>query len=100
MIFNFYLNNNIYYLIITSIIILIKNVNSVPECIKGQNFCAECNASTQLCQKCLNISYFPDQNGGCSLSKNCKLSNEGICLICNKDFFYLMIINVQKQIFV
>ena len=80
-------NNNIFYLVITLIIIQINSIYSLPECIKGKNYCEECDILNQLCQKCSNISFYPDQNGGCSLTKNCILSNKGICLICENGFY-------------
>ena len=84
----FFLNyNNIYFLIISTLIFLIKFSYSSPECIKGKNFCKECNISTNICQICSNFSLYPDQNGGCSLSKHCSISKDGICLICENGFY-------------
>jgi len=81
------LNNNIYYLILTSLILLTKIAYSSLECIQEKNYCKECNITSQLCQKCSNISFYPDQNGGCSSSQNCLISKEGICLKCDNNFF-------------
>lgn len=61
--------------------------NYFPECIKGKNFCEECNTSTQLCQKCSSYFLYPDQNGGCSSSKHCLISTEGICTLCSNNYF-------------
>ena len=82
MLFNFYLNNIFY-----SIILLINFTFSIQECIEGINYCLECMSSSQICQKCSNNSYYPDLNGGCSSTKNCLLSKDGICTKCYENYF-------------
>lgn len=82
MLFNFNLNNIFY-----TIILLINFSFSVLECIEGINYCSECISSSQICQKCSNNSFYPDLYGGCSTSKNCLLSSNGLCLICDENFY-------------
>ena len=55
-------------------------------CVLGQNYCIECNELGNLCQKC-EEGYFPDENGACSYSNNCKISYLGKCLKCNSGYF-------------
>ena len=55
------------------------------QCKPGKNYCFECNESNELCTKC-DISYYPDENGGCSSTNFCKISYKGECLECSDDF--------------
>ena len=58
------------------------------KCIFGNNYCIECDLEGQLCKKCEN-GYFPDKNGGCSYTDNCKLSYKGQCLECNSNYILI-----------
>ena len=58
---------------------------NAQKCNLGDNHCMECNEEGNLCKKC-EEDYFPDENGGCSYTDNCKVSFEGKCLECKKDF--------------
>ena len=82
MLFHFNLKKFFY-----SISLLINISFSLQECIKGKNYCSECSTSSHICQKCTNNSLYPDLNGGCSSTKNCLISNDGICLKCDKNFY-------------
>ena len=56
------------------------------QCTIGQNFCTSCDQSNNLCSSC-ELGFYPDQNGGCSTTKNCIISYKGECLQCNEDFY-------------
>ena len=51
------------------------------QCKLGYNNCLECNEEQNLCKKC-DLGYYPDENGGCSYTRNCELSYKGECLKC------------------
>lgn len=55
------------------------------KCIVGQNNCLQCSLEGNLCKICEN-EYFPDENGGCSYTENCEVSERGRCLSCKKDY--------------
>ena len=55
------------------------------QCKPGKNYCFECNENNELCTIC-DISYYPDENGGCSSTNFCKISYRGECLECSDDF--------------
>ena len=57
----------------------------IKNCTQKNNFCSECNQDSTLCQNC-EAGYFPDNNGGCSLAKNCEVSYRGDCQICKKNY--------------
>ena len=65
-------------------------------CVLGQNYCIECNELGNLCQKC-EEGYFPDENGACSYSNNCRISYLGKCLKCNSGYFLNEGIGVCKS---
>jgi len=54
-------------------------------CIIEKNYCVECSEEGTKCQNC-DLGYFPDENGGCSYSDNCKISYKGECIQCKEDF--------------
>ena len=58
------------------------------KCIVGQNNCLQCSLEGNLCEVCEN-EYFPDENGGCSYTENCKVSERGRCLKCKKDYILI-----------
>ena len=45
----------------------------------------QCSLEGVLCKVCEN-EYFPDENGGCSYTENCEVSERGRCLKCKKDY--------------
>ena len=58
------------------------------KCHLGKNYCYECDNFGELCTKC-EIGYYPDKNGGCSYTDNCKISDKGECIECDTDFILL-----------
>ena len=55
------------------------------DCRLGKNYCLDCNEEGNLCQEC-DVGFYPDENGGCSYSDNCQLSDKGKCLKCKKNY--------------
>ena len=55
------------------------------KCIPEYNLCLECNQDLTLCQKC-EEGYSPDNNGGCTFTKNCDVSFRGSCQTCLQNF--------------
>ena len=35
------------------------------------------------------LGYYPDENGGCSYTKNCEVSYKGNCIKCKEDFILI-----------
>ena len=58
------------------------------KCIVGINNCLECDEEGNLCITC-DISYFHDENGGCSYTDNCEISNNGECIKCKNNFILI-----------
>ena len=58
------------------------------KCSAGENYCEECDDSGKICNKCED-SLQPDENGGCSFTKNCEISIKGECLKCKNDFILI-----------
>ena len=58
------------------------------KCTEGNHHCLECDEKGKLCQKC-EESYYPDENGCCSYTKNCEISYEGTCIKCKDDFILI-----------
>ena len=54
-------------------------------CEAGKNYCNECDINGYLCKKC-EKGYYPDDNGACSYTENCKISYKGECLECLQNF--------------
>ena len=44
------------------------------KCLLGNNYCKECDEDSKLCKVCED-GYFPDENGGCSYTNNCEISD-------------------------
>ena len=68
------------------------------KCIAGNNYCLECNTDEKLCKTC-DQSYYPDENGGCSFTNDCKISYKGECLECKEDFILFEKNKICKSIF-
>ena len=66
------------------------------KCELGYNYCVQCDEKGKLCKEC-DIGYYPDENGGCSYSDNCKISYQGKCLNCNADYVLLSEVGVCKS---
>ena len=54
-------------------------------CMEDYNLCLQCNQDSTLCQKC-EEGYIPDNNGGCTLTKNCDVSYHGSCQTCLQNY--------------
>ena len=71
------------------------------KCFLGANYCIECLEIENLCKQC-DEGYFPDENGGCSITDNCEISYKGECLKCKENYiliganFAYMVINKNK----
>ena len=57
-------------------------------CKEGNNHCIECEESGKLCKNC-EKSFFPDENGQCSYTKNCEISEKGKCLKCKDNYILI-----------
>ena len=55
------------------------------KCFAGKNYCLECEKEEKLCINC-DKSFYPDENGGCSFTNDCKISYKGECLECKENF--------------
>ncbi len=62
--------------------------DGINKCSIGKNYCNKCNTDEDLCTEC-EQGFFPDSNGGCSYSSNCKISYKGQCLVCKSDFILI-----------
>ena len=58
------------------------------KCILGNNYCKECDEDSKLCKVCED-GYFPDENGGCSYTNNCEISDHGQCIKCKDNFMLI-----------
>ena len=60
------------------------------QCKPYYNHCVKCqeNGKENICQICEN-GYFPDSFGGCSYTKNCLISKNGNCIICNDNYILI-----------
>ena len=58
------------------------------KCILGNNYCKECGEDSKLCKVCED-GYFPDENGGCSYTNNCEISDHGQCIKCKDNFMLI-----------
>ena len=70
----------------------------IEKCIPGKNYCEECNDFGNLCKIC-EKGYFPDENGACSNTNNCKLSFKGECFDCSENFFLVEKTKSCKSLF-
>ena len=57
----------------------------ILKCFPGKNYCNECNENGELCINC-EKGYFPDENGACTYTENCKISYKGECIECKENF--------------
>ena len=57
----------------------------ILKCFSGKNYCNKCDLNGKLCEKC-ERGYYPDENGGCTYTENCKISNKGECIECKQNF--------------
>ena len=60
----------------------------LKDCKNGKNYCNDCDDEQKICKKC-ELGFFPDNNGGCSYTDNCKFSYNGNCLKCKNDFILI-----------
>lgn len=67
------------------------------KCKVGKNNCDECDEDKKLCLTC-TPGYFPDNNGGCSFSANCEVSNFGVCLQCTENFIFIEDLKLCKSL--
>jgi hypothetical protein len=44
----------------------------ILKCFSGKNYCNKCDLNGKLCEKC-ERGYYPDENGGCTYTENCKI---------------------------
>ena len=65
------------------------NISNICEpsktCVLGNNYCLECNEKQNLCKTC-DLGYYPDENGGCSITNNCEISYKGACFKCKQNY--------------
>ena len=59
--------------------------DGILKCKSGKNYCSECDMNSELCKIC-EKGYYPDENGSCTYTENCKISFKGECIECNKDY--------------
>ena len=80
---------------ITNLCSLCQNDNYTPDknggckskCILGINNCIKCNEDN-LCETC-DDGYFLDENGGCSYTNNCEISENGECILCKENYILI-----------
>ena len=65
------------------------------KCILGINHCIECNEENNLCKSC-DDGYFLDENGGCSYTNNCEISEEGECIKCKDNYILIGLVESIK----
>ena len=84
------------YLISFLLLILIKQIISIPNCEIGKNNCIKCDYISQLCFKCNQDIFIPDENGGCIGAKKCYVGinfcqecqdDSSLCKICEEGYF-------------
>ena len=64
--------------------IIKEDVQELQKRTLGKNYCNDGDIEGELCSKC-ELGYFPDKNGGCSYTENCKISYKGQCIECEND---------------
>ena len=64
----------------------------ILKCEPGKNYCNECDLNGKLCKIC-EKGYYPDDNGSCSYTENCKISYKGKCIECKENFIKIGKIN-------
>lgn len=60
----------------------------IKKCKNKNNHCLECNDIGDKCKIC-EQSYYPDEVGGCSHTKNCLASYNGDCFECKEDYILI-----------
>ena len=60
----------------------------IRKCSPGKNYCDECDEKGEICDYC-EKGFFADINGGCSYTEYCDISDNGVCLKCDKDFYLI-----------
>ena len=77
-------------------LLIFEIIVSQPICKDGENNCLKCNYLTNLCAKCINYIYSPDENGGCMVNKICEIGKnychecsdeKDLCKICEEGYF-------------
>ena len=58
------------------------------KCEIGKNYCNECDNEKRLCKTC-ETGFYPDENGACSYTNNCLISENGICISCNENYILI-----------
>ena len=58
------------------------------KCMLGKNYCNECDSEGKICKRC-DEGFYPDENGGCCLVTNCKISYKGLCIECKENYIIL-----------
>ena len=58
------------------------------KCISGDNYCKECEEDSNLCKVC-DDGYYPDENGGCSYTNYCEISEHGQCIKCKDNYILI-----------
>ena len=69
-------------LLIIIIFTLFAIISPEPSCTEGQNNCEKCHPLNNLCVKCSNEVFVPDENGGCVGAKKCEVS-KNYCIKCD-----------------
>ena len=64
----------------------------IKKCKAGKNNCVECSMDGDVCELC-DSDYYPDENGGCSHTDNCVISENGKCLQCKDNYILIGIDN-------
>ena len=65
------------------------------KCQIGKNNCIVCSQERNLCEIC-DEDYFPDENGGCSYTENCEISQYGSCIKCKSNYILIGIEDYYK----
>ena len=78
------------------LLIFFQEIYLVPICQQRKNNCSKCNYLNNLCVKCDNEVYIPDENGGCQGAKKCFMGKNycsecsevgNICQKCEVGYF-------------
>ena len=65
------------------------------KCTIGKNYCNECDNEKKLCKTC-ETGFYPDENGACSYTNNCLISEKGICITCKENY---ILIGSNKEVY-
>ena len=58
------------------------------KCRQNDNHCIKCSDTSYICEICED-NYYRDNNGGCSNSQNCEISEDGICKKCEDNYVFI-----------